>query len=217
MLNLNDDIIIGFHSAMEANCLELLHQGYEVMLAGKDYNVDWEEDTLTAHYIGIMNNLPICRAWQIDIVPQYYIYSDKHVSGEEDAKHAPRIDFRFMKWFQKTKTEYFAEAKNLSEKNWTKGNGASVNASYYYKRYIKTGISHLLSNYYPSNCILIAYIVNGDKDTIISNTNKLISSKHVSFGLINKPKEILYDEYYISENLVEGNAVIVKHLFLQLH
>ena len=81
-----------FAKSLENLCLELLHQGYDAMLAAKKYDIDSEEDTLTAHYIGFMEKLPICKKWRIDIIPQYYIYSDKHTSGEEAAKYAPRID-----------------------------------------------------------------------------------------------------------------------------
>lgn len=216
MINLNDDILIDFRASMEGFCLELLHQGYEAMLSARGYDVDWEEDTLTAHYIGFMDKLPLCREWQIDIVPQFYIYSDKHLGGEEAAKYAPRIDFRFMKWFKETKTEYFAEAKNLSEKNWTKKSGAFVSTSYYYSRYIKTGISHLLTEYYPNNCVLIAYVLNGDKKAVLSNLNNLISSNFSNYGIITKPNTPVYEEYYISENQVGVESVIIKHLFLEL-
>ncbi len=205
-----------FQSVHEGLCLELLHQGYKTMLITKIYDIDSEEDTLTAHFIDLMTNSPICNEWEIDIVSQFYLYSNKHTSGEVEAKYAPRIDFRFMKWFDKNRIVYYAEAKNLSEKDWTKKSGASVNASYYYKRYIATGISHLLTDYYPNNCILIAYVLNGDKNAVLSNLNNLISSNFTNYGIITKPEFPINDEYYISENTISGNKVVLKHLFLQL-
>ena len=69
-----------FHYAMEMFCLEILHQGYEAMRMAKGYDMDWEEDDITAHYIGFMEKLSICKEWQIDIIPQFYIYSEKHIT-----------------------------------------------------------------------------------------------------------------------------------------
>lgn len=216
MATFNEDILVGFQSALEGFCLELLHQGYESMLAAKGYDVDWEEDTLTAHYISFMEKLPICREWQIDIIPQFYIYSSKHTSGEEAAKYAPRIDFKFTKWFKDVKAGYFAEAKNLSEKNWKKKDGKKVDARKYNKRYIETGINHLLTGHYPNNCVLIAYVLNGHKNVVLANLNSLISSDFTDYGTVTKPLIPCNEELYISENLVEGSPVMLKHLFLQL-
>lgn len=216
MEQFNNDISESFQLAMEGFCLELLHQGYEAMLRAKGYDVDSEEDTLTARYISFMENLPLCRDIKVDIIPQYFIYSSEHISGKIESKFAPRIDFKFTKWFKDTKLGYFAEAKNVSERDWKKKNGASVNSLYYYKRYIKTGISHLLTGYYPSNCVLIAYVLNGDRDNVIANLNAKITTDFTELGIITKPAKSVYNELYISDNQVNSQTVTLKHLFLQL-
>ncbi len=203
---------------MEIICLELLHQGYDAMLLGKGYNVDWKEDKLTVHYIAHMKNLEICEENQITIIPQFVIYSEEHAFGNEEVENAPRIDFKFIKWFQRFEIDFFAEAKNLSEKSWKKKSRANVDASYYYNRYIETGISHLISGYYPNTCFLIAYILNGERNNIINNLNNRILKDFSTngYGQIVKPIPSVHEEYYISENIFEENNVIVKHLFLQL-
>jgi hypothetical protein len=217
MESLNIDILEDFHSSMEGLCLELLHQGYEAMLAAKSYDVDWKEDKITAHYIALMNRLEIRKIYQISIISQFYIYSDEHNFGNEDADKAPRIDFKFNRWVQREEVDYFAEAKNLSEKSWKKKDGTPVNASYYDKRYINTGISHLLTGYYPNNCVLVAYIVNGDKKVILSKLNNLISSKFADYGMIIKPNNTTNKEFYISENTANNRKITLKHIFLQLY
>lgn len=216
-LNLNPNIMKGFQTAMEGYCLKLLHQGYEAMLTANAYDIDWKEDTLTAHYIDFMRKLPLSREHQISIIPQFPIYEDKYITGSgADATIAPRIDFKFIKWFQEKESDYFAEAKNISEKSWKKKDCTPVNARYYYKRYIETGITHLLSGHYPNNCCLIAYILNGKKVVVLSKLNKLIESDFADYGIIEKPTGSLYEEYYISENRVGSEKIILKHLFLQL-
>ena len=120
MATFNEDISVDFQSALEGFCLELLHQGYESMLAAKGYDVDWKEDKLTVHYIAHMKALKLRKEYKISIMPQFIIYSDEHAFGEDEVEKAPRIDFKFSKWTQEEEIDYFAEAKNLSQKNWTK-------------------------------------------------------------------------------------------------
>ncbi|MEA5457996.1 hypothetical protein VB796_03060 [Arcicella sp. LKC2W] len=216
MTPFNTDIYESFQLAMEGFCLELLHQGYEAMLRAKKYDVDWKEDKLTVHYIACMQPLNLRKEHQISIIPQFIIYSDEHAFEEDEVETAPRIDFMFLKWFQKEEFNYYAEAKNVSENSWIKKNGKPVNASYYYKRYIETGISHLLTGHYPSNCVMIAYVLNGDKNAILSNLNNRISTDFTDYGIIAKPIKPVYDEFYISENQVNPKNLTLKHLFLQL-
>ena len=216
MANFDENISESFHASMEGLCLELLHQGYEAMIAAKAYQLDWKEDKLTVHYIACMNRLAIRKEHQISINAQFIIYSDAHAFEEDEVDTAPRIDFKFSKWQEKTEIDYFAEAKNVSEKDWKKRSGAFVSASYYYKRYIETGISHLVTGYYPHNCFLIAYIVNGDKNEILAHLNTLIKERFKDYGVIYKPEISFYEEYYLSENVLEGKCITLKHLFLQL-
>ncbi len=216
MEQFNTDISESFQLAMEGFCLELLHQGYEAMLRAKGYDVDWKEDKLTVHYIAFMKNLSIRKDHQISITPQFIIYSDAHAFEEDEVETAPRIDFMFQKWSQREEFYYYAEAKNVSESSWKKKNGKPVNALYYYNRYINTGINHLLTGYYPSNCVLIAYVLNGDRDNIIANLNAKISTDFTELGIITKPAKSVYNELYISDNQVNSQTVTLKHLFLQL-
>lgn len=212
----NENIVVNFQAAMEGFCLELLHQGYNTMLAAKSYQLDWKEDKLTVHYIAHMRALRIRKENQIAIIPQFIIYSDEHAFGEDEVEKAPRIDFKFSKWVIKEEIDYFAEAKNLSEKGWNKRNGTYVSSSYYYKRYIETGISHLITSHYPSNCVLIAYVLNGHKNAVLTNLNRLIISNYVGYGIITKPEMTVNEEHYISENLIGTRKIVLKHLFLQL-
>ncbi len=131
MINLNDNILKGFHTSMEGYCLELLHQGYGAMLSARGYDVDWKEDKITVHYIAHMMKLEMRKNYKISIIPQFIIYTDEHAFGEDDVEKAPRIDFKFSKWEQREEVDYFAEAKNISAKNWKKKDGKSVNAHKY--------------------------------------------------------------------------------------
>lgn len=163
-----------------------------------------------------MNTLEIRKENQISIVPQVMLYSDSHAFEENDVATAPRIDFKFLKWSQKEEKDYFAEAKNVSEQNWIKKDGKAVNSSYYYKRYIETGIGHLISEYYPSNCVLLAYVVNGDKNAVITELNTRITKDFTDYGMIKKPNSPVNEEYYISSNTIGSEVKELKHLFLQL-
>ncbi len=212
---------VEFQKAMEAICLEMLHQGYEAMLLDQTYDIESEEDDITLQYILQMEKLELRHEYRITIIPQAPIYHKQHIEGSKKAKKAAKIDFKFSTWTLSNDREihHFAEAKNLSEKNWKKANSKAVDANYYSNRYIETGISHLSSGYYPNTSFLVAYIVNGDKNNIIANLNKRIINdfSQSGYGKIVKPNESAADEYYISENIVGGKGIFIKHLFLQLY
>ena len=83
-----------FTQSFENLCLELLHQGYEAMLAAKSYQLDWKEDKLTVHYIAQMKTLRIRKENKITITPQYIIYSDEHAFGEDEVEEDPDVVMR---------------------------------------------------------------------------------------------------------------------------
>jgi hypothetical protein len=58
--------------------------------------------------------------------------------------------------------------------------------------------------------------LNGKKGTVLTKLNKLIAADFADYGMIEKPNASVDEEYYISENWVKGEKIILKHLFLQL-
>lgn len=217
-LNLDESIIHGFQRSQEQLCLQILYQGYLLMLAEAKYDLDWEEDTLTINYARNMRLTNEARENNVTIIDQRKIYIEEHYSGENSTRTAPIIDLQFTKWFQNdAEIHFYAEAKNLSEQNWNKKSGKSVNAVYYHNRYIETGIGNFLSGRYPSGC-LVGYVVEGDTQKILSSINKLIVNNGLSprVGVIEQEDPPLYPEMYFSTNQSTSGETLLRHFMLKL-
>jgi hypothetical protein len=212
------DIIQEFQSEYEGLCLELLHQGYQLMLSEGLYDIDWEEDSLSLCYIEYMKKCPLRNEKQISIEPQSKIYKEEHIYEGVSLKGTPIIDMKFIRWV-KHELHYYAEAKNLSVETWYKKEGSEVNASYYNNRYVTTGIEHFLSSYYPSNSCLVGYVLNGSTSRVLQAINKVIERKSLNpkIGFIEQNTPPQYKELYTSVNQLETGNFTLKHLFLQLY
>lgn len=208
-----------FQSAHEGYFLEILFQGYQLMLSERLYDIDWEEDSFTAHYIYQMGKVPLRQEYQIAISAQPPLYDSRHIFDGVKAQKAPRIDMRLTRWFGMEEIHYYPEAKNLSEKNWVKKKGSHINATDNQERYIDTGIRHFISGYYPSNGCVVGYVVNGHTQNIVQCINQIIKKKNWNpqIGFIEKGTTPQYKELFTSTNQLEKGDFILKHLFLQLY
>lgn len=199
-------------------CLDALQRGYERMVADAQYDVCWKEDKLTAHLVAKMEKTGFLNKKQIDIHHQPPIYDNGVIYGDDDPANAPVIDFKFVKWNKSLKFCYYAEAKNLSEKDWIKTDGskATVDASFYRGRYIGTGIQNFLSDRYPDGC-LVGYIVQGSQDAVIIGLNKLIQSRGLSpiMGFIEKDTAVTFSTCHRSFNGTQGSVRLLRHVFMK--
>jgi len=216
---LSQNIKQAFWQNFTSICHSAVIEGYFLMLQEEiDYRQSEEED-ITAILREKMKTLATLKEKQISVNDEHRIYTSDILEGKKKAKKADRIDFKFTKWSSKNEVNYFAEAKNLSENNWTKDSGANVPASYYTKRYISTGINRLLYGKYSSlKGFLIGYIVNGTAKGNVSNINTEIQKQNLqpNIGLIETPFEIIgYPYCYISTNLVDTKTKNLLHIFLE--
>ncbi len=210
------DIEKGF----EIRCITVLIDGYRSMKDAGEYELHWEEESLTANLIKYMKLSPRSNEWKLDIIPEYPVYSQEIYNGLAKPKKAPLIDVRIMNWSNPEKLEYFIEAKNLAENDWTKPNGAKVNASHLRARYIDTGIDNFIKKRYPWGC-LAGYVLEGCIDHIIEGIDLLLKSKNR-----NRSQEVLtrnipinkHPGCYLSKhNTGEGLPMVLNHIFLSFN
>jgi len=203
-----------FRLEFEKRCLSLLNRAYiESTFEGKIF-MDWEEETISAVLIDLMGKSEEAQNWNIDIVPEYRIYTNEHLTGLESPKKASRIDFRFCTFKSSHRLEYFMEAKNLAEKNWRKpGNTKDTIALKLQKRYIETGLKKFMSAEYPMGC-LVGYVMQGEPDHIIANINKLIVAQGLDCFI--ERIDNLYFEffYYESKFGQENRKGVIKQILL---
>jgi hypothetical protein len=199
-------------------CYSILLNGYNSMKNDSRYSLSWDEDNITALLIKYMKAVSLTQELNLSITPQAPIYTDEIFSGKEKAKQASVIDIRLSTWANSEEFEYFIEAKNLSEKSWTKDSGSPVNASYYKKRYIETGIDNFVSMTYPDGC-LAGYIVQGNLESIVEEINSILVSSiptRSSEIICNKTVVESYPYCYTSHHINDGKNIALKHFLLIL-
>jgi len=217
-MGFNKKNIDALSSGFEYKCIFVLIEGYRIMKVQKEYQLSWEEEQLSAKLISCIETCESAKKWNIDIVPEYRLYSESIIKGKKSPKSAARIDMRFGRWINQKKMIYFSEAKNLCENNWEKTTGTKVNASNLQHRYVRTGINHFINEYYPGNGCLAGYVLEGKPSYIIEKINLIIQKTEqrreilVNTDSINNHTEIYKSNHFIDS----GNELNLKHIFLKL-
>lgn len=201
---LNSEIIQSFKIKFEQNCVLLLLESYKKVVSKINFK-ELSENNITAHLVGILRSDPTRLNLQISIQRETYIDNAEIYSGLQNADEAVRIDIKYITWSSSLEYEYFMEAKNLSENNWTKStNKAQVSAYKQQKRYIETGIQNFISNKYPNGC-LIGYIVEGSPDNIVLGINKILTKANRSNEQLIKNSSKEFNYYFTSNH--RGNKI----------
>ncbi|WP_152560107.1 hypothetical protein [Hymenobacter sp. IS2118] len=187
------------------------------MLADKRYLLYWKEDNLTSCLIDSIELTRVLHNSQISVNPQALIISEEITYQGADFLSAPKVDFKFSSWHGTRETHYYAEAKNLSEFDWQKPDGALVRASEQRGRYIDTGIENFLTERYPQGC-LVGYIVNGQVASIVSGINRLLVLRGAGprIGAIDNTPNAVMATHYQSTNQLAHGKMKLDHLLLQL-
>lgn len=213
------NLATAFKAGFIQHCLEAIRLGYEQMLTDKEYQLHWEEDTLTNCLVTAMRKTGYPRDNGISLNLQVPIVTPAIATGQASFITAPKVDFKLSTWGSPTRDEleYFAEAKNLSQQDWHKPSGAWVRATYYRGRYLDTGIENYLSYRYPEGC-LVGYVVNGSTIAVVNSLNHLIQTRSLPprVGLLIQDASAIWTAHYHSDNCLSNGVMPLTHLLLQL-
>lgn len=216
---LNNQIIAKIQGAFVKNCVVLIGHAYDNLRASGVVNHDMNENTVSEN----LRRLMFCDHYsyekRIMVVREQPTDNGCLLTSNQSANSLPRIDFQFQKswstWNKKQKPlVLFMEAKCLYANDFKKtGNSSNTSANTYYKRYVETGIMHLLTGYYPINTCLLGYVLEGAVTDAISGINTQISS-------ILSPAEILTPELPPHPTLyayasIHNQGKVISHLMLQ--
>jgi len=215
---LSNAVSNSFFLNFERICLRVLIGAYYQIYNKKEYDIDWEEDQFSDWLINRMNKHKLTLKYRLFIYPQSLIRKDAPPVDDNHPKKSPKIDIGFWSWsFINAPAQYFFEAKNLCAKDWFKRTGTKVSSSYYYNRYIETGIENFRTERYP-NGSLLGYVLNGDIETIVQGINERLKFTQVLI------QELIRDNDYEIENYSfffcskhvdkRSNPVKIKHIFL---
>lgn len=211
---LNKNIIRSFRTQFEGNCVQLLLESHKELLSKGTKLKEADENSVTVQLIGYMEKNPISHDYKIDITREKYIDSPDVYAGVEDPDTSPRIDIRFMTWTSPEKFEYFFEAKNLYENDFTKsGNKTALNAKSYQQRYIDTGIQNFIDGRYPHGC-LVGYVLEGDSGRIADKINDLLKSSSRSTESLSKKNTFGKIQIQFESNHTGKHLSKLSHYFL---
>lgn len=211
---LNHNIISAAKSSFEGICFKLLEEAYICMRTKNIISYDYEEDAISLYLIEEMNKNSNAINRRISVHTQEPIVPMSANTNRLSIKHIPRIDICFGGFSSETRLAFHMEAKNLYEINFRKtGKKNKINAHQYIKRYIDTGIKHIVTNYYPPNSALIGYVLNGSPANIINMINQEISSRTSHREGISILQNTQFTKMIIGESC-HNHTTHIKHCFL---
>lgn len=212
--NLNHNIVSAAKSSFECICFKLLEDAYICIKNKNIISHDFEEDSISLYLVDEMNQTHAAIKRHITVHTQEPIVPMTTNTRRLSVKQVPRIDICFGGFGINERHTFYMEAKNLYETNVKKtGKKNKISAKQYIKRYIDTGIQHIVSNRYPRNSALIGYVLNGSPSSIINMINQEITSLTSHRESISILQNTQYPQLIIGESC-HNQIIHIKHCFL---
>lgn len=199
-------------------CIHMMIDAHASAIQSQGFNHQWEEDSISAHLIeNQLRKLPGKADWSINFGPK--IISKGIADGSISAKKAKEPDIKFERRYSlrsSLRFEFHIEAKNLSERNWDKQDGAKIKANNYQRRYISTGIDNFCKECYPNGC-LAAYVVQGNIAVIAQSLNaRLQKNNRHSEQLSHFNGQGPSQQFHSSHTTSSHKQIELIHLFLKI-
>ena len=162
-------------------CIGLLDVAYSAVAASGRVTSEWQENAITELIAGRMNDNPTTIHMHISVNTEKKLVPDGLSQAQPTVDNAPRIDIQiggFECSPNEKRVAYYMEAKNLYSHDFKKSNNSTVTqSSAYAKRYIQTGIDHLLDGYYPENTLLLGYVLVGTVNEAVDIVNAYLKQE----------------------------------------
>ncbi len=199
-------------------CIGLLDMAYTEIAASRRVTSEWQENAISEIVAERMNANPTTIQRHITAVVEKRLVPDDLSQAQPTVDNAPRIDIILggFEWSSNEKrVTFYMEAKNLYGHDFQKANNKTVTRSEAYaKRYIKTGIDHLTSGYYPEDALLLGYVLVGTVTESVVKVNALLKQEgrgselivpgtctlfpHLAFGRSGHPNGKSVDHCYLA-------------------
>lgn len=199
-------------------CVGLLDTAYAEVCSAHLVTCDWEENAISELLKEKMNANPTALHMHITAIVEQRLLPEDLYQALPSVKRAPRIDIMIggFEWrYDEKRVQYYMEAKNLYSQDFTKANNTTITSSTAYaKRYISTGIDHILSGYYPNDALLIGYVLVGTVSEAVGKVNEQLviasrSSEQVCLGICTDFSHLVFGES------VHPKVKSVMHCYLQ--
>ncbi len=199
-------------------CIGLLDVAYTEIATSGIVTSKWQENAISEIVADRMNANPTTIQRHITAIVEKRLVSDDLSQAQPMVDNAPRIDIKIggFEWSSNEKrVTFYMEAKNLYGHDFQKANNTTVTRSNAYaKRYIKTGIDHMLSGYYPEDALLLGYVLVGSVSETVDKVNALLKQEgrgselivpgtstyfpHLAFGRSDHPNGKSVDHCYLA-------------------
>lgn len=188
---LSDNYVADAAQSFKMICIGLLDVAYAEIATSGRVTREWQENAISEIVADRMNANPTTIQMHITAIVEKRLLSDDLSQAQPTVDNAPRIDIKIggFEWSQNEKrVAYYMEAKNLYSHDFQKTNNTTITqSSAYAKRYIKTGIDHLLCGYYPEEALLLGYVLVGTVHEAVDKVNTHLKedgrdSEHINLG-----------------------------------
>lgn len=206
----DNDVFAVLYQDVLVECFELVEKGYKAYLIDSEKEFSDDETIITAGICGDIETIIAKNKLPFDIVPEYFVYSEKIKKGKLSPKKARRFDLRILTWNKNNETLTFGvEAKLLAEANHNFKNATNL-----VKEYVENkGMGKFINKIYDQNAyndgFMLGHILNGKTKNIVEKINNRISSTYSANEHLTK-----YKKHYISNYTDNGRRKNLYHIFL---
>ena len=199
-------------------CVGLLDAAYAEVIGAHIVKSDWEENAISELLKNRMNANPATLQMHITAIVEQRLLPEVLYQALPSVERAPRIDIMIggFEWGPNGKRiTYYMEAKNLYSQDFKKAKNTTITSSMAYaKRYISTGIDHILSGYYPEDALLLGYVLVGTVSKAVEKVNEQLVLESRRSELVSLK---IYPDFFhlIFGKSVHPNAKSVEHCYLQ--
>ena len=214
---LSDNYVADAAQSFKMICIGLLDVAYAEIATSGRVTREWQENAISEIVAERMNANPTTIQRHITAVVEKRLVPDDLSQAQLSVANAPRIDIKIggFEWSQNEKrVAYYMEAKNLYSHDFQKASNTTVTqSSAYAKRYIKTGIDHLLSGYYPEDALLLGYVLVGTVSEAVDKVNVLLKQNSRDSEQINPGTSPLFPHLVFGKSR-HPNGKNVEHCYL---
>lgn len=216
-MGLSGSFVVNAGQSFKMICLELLDAAYAEVLAEKVVTQEWEENAISEIIAERMNNNPETIQRFITVELEKRLITEDWCETSVSVDAAPRIDFKIGGFNMNpslSRVQCFMEAKNLYGYDFQKKKNSTITlSSLYAKRYVITGMDHILRGYYPEEAVLLGYVLAGDVQSVVERVNYQLNQlsrsaervsvqprsafPHLLLGVSSHPGGATIDHYYL--------------------
>lgn len=217
-IGLASNFVTDASSSFKMLCLSLLDIAYAEVFAAKKVDREWDENAVTEVLVCSMNENPVTISRHITAITEKRLLPENLVDSLPSVDSAYRIDIKIggFGWNnnKEYRVEYFMEAKNLYCQSFMKANNTRLTShTHYVQRYINTGIGNLLDGHYPSDTLLLGYVLVGTVSCAINLLNDYLTKASRNRETISVRQQSYFPHLEMGQSN-HPHGMMIEHCFL---